>query len=735
MVDLLKELRLSGLSFHVAAVDARQLSTAALFSIDIHPRFEVHAAMTGVLRLAAKGAAVAESGLPVRGAMLTQESTGDGLLGSDHVALAAHWQNLWSSSEELYFRCLFRLTQVRHARTIAHRDLSTREVHKAAGLLEHGFSLCLQQRETLSSAFDHCAVIQSQLNQLRLLDQDFGGKPVGGRERYVNALAAQKAVGSSLGPQRALFVKLRHVDNLCSQALHLCLESATLFELHASPPQQQGDTHRGALMRVATLLKDCSSALRVRCSRMPCLRSRSVLLTAKHASLITETASEARQHLAALTGAVAALKAGEAAHLAPLLSKLGDLAVEEVDAEPEYETSAELPSTYERSDGEAVDQAAEDGAADGGIAAADSERASLLVNGVEQATSDLLLAMQGLRGLCLQAENAHGQDGEADAKESERPDDCEDETSDRSAEKNIRTQHVWLQRLLSSARADHVISSIASVVARLSACTDAMVSPEASRVALRAAAALSVSELTPALQLHLAALRWSVHQALEYHCSLVRLQLVLTNLFHAIFSKGFCTASEEENTDEKGEGGKLEDDVEGTGMGEGTGKQDVSEELQDEGQIEGDSSGAQNEQQNGDGGQPEDGNDERAKKDEGVEMTSAFDGDLKDCEKEDPAEASGEEGNNEEEEAMGGPNKDYGDDEEVVDERLWDKDDDDEDLKPEEGEKIERDASVRVITNTLSTRLPSETLISRCFPMALYSGESWRRCANGGQRG
>ena len=162
---------------------------------------------------------------------------------------------------------------------------------------------------------------------------------------------------------------------------------------------------------------------------------------------------------------------------------------------------------------------------------------------------------------------------------------------------------------------------------------------------------------------------------------------------------------------------------------------DVSEELQDEGQIEGDSSGAQNEQQNGDGGQPEDGNDERAKKDEGVEMTSAFDGDLKDCEKEDPAEASGEEGNNEEEEAMGGPNKDYGDDEEVVDERLWDKDDDDEDLKPEEGEKIERDASVRVITNTLSTRLPSETLISRCFPMALYSGESWRRCANGGQRG
>lgn len=100
------------------------------------------------------------------------------------------------------------------------------------------------------------------------------------------------------------------------------------------------------------------------------------------------------------------------------------------------------------------------------------------------------------------------------------------------------------------------------------------------------------------------------------------------NTFHSLFSEGFCTKAAQDSSKEGEAGGnKLEDDVEGTGMGEGEGKQDVSEQLTEEGQLEGDSASKPEE-----GGDGTEGEKERAKEEEGVEMTNEFDGDMRDLE-------------------------------------------------------------------------------------------------------
>ena len=105
VTDLLKQLGESGLSYHASAADARQKSMADLFLSPAAP-------------------------LPFAEAC-----------GGASSELAGRWERGWRRSEELYYRCLLTLTQLRENTNTAHRDLSQRQVQKAAGFVEHGFSL------------------------------------------------------------------------------------------------------------------------------------------------------------------------------------------------------------------------------------------------------------------------------------------------------------------------------------------------------------------------------------------------------------------------------------------------------------------------------------------------------------------------------------------------------------------------------------------------------------------
>ena len=361
------------------------------------------------------------------------------------------------------------------------------------------------------------------------------------------------------------------------------------------------------------------------------------------------------------------LSEGEASHLQPLLAKLGQLA----------NASSSTPK-----EGEDEPAAAEAKASDGSAQSIEPFARPLL-DAVEHTTVQLLLAVQNLRQQSLQPPNTA-------AAESAVKEEDDEEDGGGTEEGSVLKHHEWLCKLLSAARGDQITSSLTSVIQSLLTLADGPTSP-----ALREMAAKVVSELVPAVSLHLSSLRWAVHQSMSFHGSLVRLELVLLNLFSELFAKGFCTAGKEEEGGEGGKGGQMTDDVEGTGMGEGEGKKDVSEELQEEGQIEGNSGDKKDEGMDGEDKMDEGGGkDERAKEDEGVEMTNEFDGDMKDLEQPDKNKEDDEEdedGKDEPEHGMGDLDEENQD---VVDERLWDKEEDDH-LKPQGDEKVEEDAEVQ----------------------------------------
>ena len=156
--------------------------------------------------------------------------------------------------------------------------------------------------------------------------------------------------------------------------------------------------------------------------------------------------------------------------------------------------------------------------------------------------------------------------------------------------------------------------------------------------------------------------------------STAKLHYVALRVCRTLLAKGFCSDETKEGAEGDGEGpscGKMEDDVEGTGMGEGDGKKDVSDELEDEEQI----LGLQGEEQK----------EEEAKKElteeemkSGLEMDNDFDGEMFDVPQDEkpPPEDDGDDSGEELEREFG----DAGEGADVVDQKLWgDESEDDQD--------------------------------------------------------
>ena len=173
-----------------------------------------------------------------------------------------------------------------------------------------------------------------------------------------------------------------------------------------------------------------------------------------------------------------------------------------------------------------------------------------------------------------------------------------------------------------------------------------------------------------------------------------KLLYVCLRVFRTIVSKGLCSAETEDGDGEGGGAGvgdmRFEDDVEGTGMGEGDGKNDVSDQIQNEEQL----LGLKNDK--------DDAKDEskaKSKKqldekeaEEGVEMTQDFDGDMFDL-----PEDKGDENNDEEQDNEEDIDREMGeaDEQDIVDEKLWDGDDEDDgEEKDGKEEKFEKDSKV-----------------------------------------
>ncbi|KAJ6850542.1 midasin [Iris pallida] len=168
-----------------------------------------------------------------------------------------------------------------------------------------------------------------------------------------------------------------------------------------------------------------------------------------------------------------------------------------------------------------------------------------------------------------------------------------------------------------------------------------------------------------------------ISEFLDAHKTMAEMTHVLAQLFVLLFSKGFG-AAEESTEDTTCDGSQ---NVNGTGMGEGEGMNDVSDQIDDESQLLGTSEKQEDELGNSDKVQ--------SNEDKGIEMEEDFTAET--CS---VSEDSGDDENEDEEEinldSQMGQSEDGN---QIVDEKLWNKEEDD---KPENSvEKYESGPSVK----------------------------------------
>ncbi|CAK9179916.1 unnamed protein product [Ilex paraguariensis] len=151
-----------------------------------------------------------------------------------------------------------------------------------------------------------------------------------------------------------------------------------------------------------------------------------------------------------------------------------------------------------------------------------------------------------------------------------------------------------------------------------------------------------------------------LHDFLVMHRTVSIMSHALANIFASLYSKGFGISTE----DQMDETGHDTQDAKGTGMGEGAGLNDVSDQISDEDQLLGITEKPNEEQDT----LP----DVPSKTDKGIEMEEDFAAETFSVSEESGDDDSNDGQDEQLESAMG----DTGVDSEIVDEKLWDKDDD-----------------------------------------------------------
>ena len=346
VTDLLKQLGESGLSYHASAADARQKSMADLFLSPAAP-------------------------LPFAEAC-----------GGASSELAGRWERGWRRSEELYYRCLLKLTQLRENTNTAHRDLSQRQVQKAAGFVEHGFSLLSRQREMLQAALPQLSSLQRALAQLRALHAATATPAAAGDDGGGDD-------GGGLGSQRHRSKKLLSARDAHGDALHLAVESAVLFEQLAALPRPDVIGGAAAATKLAAAVGRCAHELHAsRATLEPAARaaeSDASIVTPAHSAALDGSLRRAAALRDELDAAARGASDGEVRLLGPLLRQVGALAAggeAEMVGMPGMEAEVEAAGLAEQLN-----------------PPHGREVLARVVGSLEQAVVEMMLAAQGLRAL------------------------------------------------------------------------------------------------------------------------------------------------------------------------------------------------------------------------------------------------------------------------------------------------------------------------------------------------
>ncbi|GBC28203.2 uncharacterized protein OCT59_003902 [Rhizophagus irregularis] len=166
-----------------------------------------------------------------------------------------------------------------------------------------------------------------------------------------------------------------------------------------------------------------------------------------------------------------------------------------------------------------------------------------------------------------------------------------------------------------------------------------------------------LQRIFPFIQQYYLVVQYYLNSFIYHHKSLCKLTYVLCNSFTTVFMKGYCMPQMESGDDEIGD---IEENAQGTGIGEGEGTKDVSEEIEDEEQV----LGNQNEMKDHDSA-----NDRlKLKKDKGIEMENDFEGTMEDVEDDENQDESDDETSENIEQEMGQFDDN---DPDAVDEKMW----------------------------------------------------------------
>jgi len=170
-----------------------------------------------------------------------------------------------------------------------------------------------------------------------------------------------------------------------------------------------------------------------------------------------------------------------------------------------------------------------------------------------------------------------------------------------------------------------------------------------------------LQQLYPFVQQHMLITQRTLCEVLLHHKAMAKLTYVLINSFTLIMKKGFCLP-EGMADDEEGDG--MDDNVQGTGVGEGQGNKDVSDQIEDEEQV----LGTQNEAE-----PAKDEKKDTKEEKNGLEMENDFEGELEDIEQDEEDDNKKEDDDDEEdEEEMHDQVGDVDDlDPDAVDDKMW----------------------------------------------------------------
>lgn len=696
LVDLLSELKAQGMVYHRAHLPPQQQHMAQLFELDV-PDVENCIHVDGLDALvveredaAAIGFASAKGSSKKRKGKKANKKMGgnDSSSIETHVAVKDSPLWLWQRADGYYYRFISQLTSLRFsAVTSFSHDLSVSEVDRMNGYAENMLFTFIQQRQLLHAAsLNHEELIQGlkTLERLKTFKSSFLRSERASVDlasvlrrqthQYESVLSLQK-------PLKELYIVVLQV--LQSSA------SSSGQSAHAKAQFTAVLDHVARICKAFASTKGLTTALGV-----PAIAPHATLANNEDNGDAPVTAfAHADKRVygvspvlsVASTGATGAADVvlpvsvetldANAETLVAVQSGLNDIAAMFAQVAPAHcfdDVRATLERVIAHDDAlrAAADATVEEMASDETEAAV-AASVDAFVQTYDKLVETVLVSIQDLTKLRPQSKRTSGE---------ARADDGDDE------ETSLRDQLTLLMTAVKDSRVNFIASQLSSLLALLTQQYDQVVETSSPQWCDAFTASLALVERLETSLLDVRAIsRQLLVDVLVAHKSVAKLDYVLIRIFRNLFQHGFCRTEEKDGGESGGDGKmQFQDDVDGTGMGEGDGKKDVSDQIEDEEQLLGLQGDQQDEKPQDPPDQPED---------TGLEMQNDFDGTMQDVPDD---EKNDDDDDKDDEEELDREMGDFDqDDENVVDEKMWGEDsDDDEDKIDKENEKFEEESKV-----------------------------------------